>query len=535
MSLSLFDVVGPVMHGPSSNHTGGANRIGFFARQVFGETPTEITLYFHPAFMQAYAGQKSHVALLAGCLGLRESDEESNRSVCLCRERGILWQVKAVDDPSLSRNTMCVAGKTEEGDFIVDGDSIGGGNIIINGINGVRVHLDGTTYSAIIIADVPELIDCIRSCLSTDGKDVDLESYEGITKEGKVLCCIQRRIPFPDVNELPEIARNAIDDNQIIYRAIPTISPFVEKNPNLLFSTFHELEETANQKGFPEAAIEYESSRSGVDEKAIYNEIGFMHSVITKSLSEAEKGSFELIGSFTNKRDGKALLDRAQNGNTILDPGFTLCLARAVLLSQMNASSCRIVAAPTAGSAGTLPAVLLTSAEKLGRSKEELLNAFLVSAAVGVVIGNRASFSGTVGGCQSEIGVASAMGAAGIAWLMGGTPHQVIHSAAIALKNMLGLTCDAPASPVEVPCIKRNAMGAAVAFFGAEMGMAGIESAIEPDDVVDALFDTQKRMPMELKASYIGGLAGTKSGKEIHSKWNDKLKALSAEDTKANS
>jgi L-serine dehydratase len=155
----------------------------------------------------------------------------------------------------------------------------------------------------------------------------------------------------------------------------------------------------------------------------------------------------------------------------------------------------------------------------------KLAQAFLISAAIGIVIGNRASFSGAVGGCQSEIGIAAGMAAAGAAWLASGSTEAVVHAAALSLKNILGLTCDPPASPVEVPCIKRNGMGTAVAFMGAEMALAGLRSTVTPDDVVAALADTQRRLPCELKGS-CGGLASTQSAERMRQAWLEKLKTM---------
>ena len=140
MTLGLFDIVGPVMHGPSSNHTGGANRIGYLARQLMGGQPDSIRLGFHPAYMGSFTGQKSHTALIAGCLGYREYDEESTDSIEIAEKRGIPWEAYAIGETERSRNTMRVVGKLGDQTWEINGDSIGGGNIIIDRINGLEVH-----------------------------------------------------------------------------------------------------------------------------------------------------------------------------------------------------------------------------------------------------------------------------------------------------------------------------------------------------------------------------------------------------------
>ena len=183
----------------------------------------------------------------------------------------------------------------------------------------------------------------------------------------------------------------------------------------------------------------------------------------------------------------------------------------------MECDACmgRVVAAPTAGAAGVIPGALLTAAEHLGASEARVVDALLVSAVVGSVIALAAPVSGTMGGCQSEVGVASAMTASALAQMDGGSPSQVSHAMAIALKNVLGLVCDPVAGAVEVPCIKRNAMGVANAFVAADMARAGIESAIPADEVIMALCSVQKLLPVELRASSRGGLGITPTAKRL--------------------
>jgi len=230
---------------------------------------------------------------------------------------------------------------------------------------------------------------------------------------------------------------------------------------------------------------------------------------------------------FRVRAGGGVPLTWAESGKSLAGRTFTIGLARAVALAELNASAGLIVAVPTGGSAGTLPGVLLTVAERLGSTKEDLAKAFLIAAAIGKIVGEKATFAGSVGGCQGEIGIGAGMGAGASVWLAGGSTEAVIHGATLTLKNVLGLTCDCPASPVEIPCIKRNGMGVAVAFMGAEMALAGVRSVVPPDDVVDGFADTQRRIPNELKgACCAGGLASTACAKVLQQKWSDKLKSL---------
>ncbi|GED15201.1 L-serine dehydratase [Aneurinibacillus migulanus] len=183
--------------------------------------------------------------------------------------------------------------------------------------------------------------------------------------------------------------------------------------------------------------------------------------------------------------------------------------------SETNARMGIIVATPTAGSAGILPGCLFSLYENGKFTYEELVMGLFTASAVGYIIANRAFIAGAAGGCQAEVGSATAMAAAAIVELKGGTPLQAINAAAIALKSMLGLVCDPVAGLVEVPCIKRNVIGTSIAFSAADIGLAGIESRIPCDEVIGAMYDIGKNMPRTLRETALGGLAMTPSGQKI--------------------
>ncbi len=524
MALGLFDVIGPVMHGPSSSHTGGANRIGYLAGKLMGTRPDKIRLGFHPAYMGSYIGQKSHIALIAGCLGLREYDDESTQALEIAARLGIHWEAYAIEETPNSRNTMRVV--AEIGGLIWDvcGDSIGGGNIVIERINGMDVCLDGNDWEVIVSTDSEALMDRLQSFLS--GLDGYKSSAFGQALGESFLCCSVFSQEPPAAPALAHLLRQAEKEPLLTWRVIPPLYKFRDSGSPPLFATFAKLLEFCRDRDILDVVLEYESRRSNVDKEEVLLYAEYLIKIIDLALEKGKNEHIDLIGQLTDSEDGKKMLAWSQSGKSVLNEMFSRALGNAMILAQVNAASGRIVAAPTGGAAGALPGALFSAAERYGKDGKELAKAFLVSAAIGVIIGNHASFSGTVGGCQGEIGIGAAMGAGGIVWLAGGSAEQIIQGAAIALKNVLGLTCDPPASPVEVPCIKRNAMGASIAFFGAEMGLAGIRSAIAPDDVVLALAQTQKLMPTELKFSHCGGLAVTKSGQELNRKWLERLKTL---------
>ena len=196
-------------------------------------------------------------------------------------------------------------------------------------------------------------------------------------------------------------------------------------------------------------------------------------------------------------------------GRTLTGPVLGGALTRALAISELNAAMGRIVAAPTAGSCGILPAALLTMEQEKGCSRRSCVMAMFTASAVGLVIAKNACLAGAQGGCQAECGSAAAMAAAAIVELAGGTPKMIGDAVAIALKNVLGLVCDPVAGLVEVPCVKRNAAGVAGAFVAAELALAGIGSVIPPDEAVLAMKRVGDAMHPALKETAEGGLAAT--------------------------
>ena len=207
---------------------------------------------------------------------------------------------------------------------------------------------------------------------------------------------------------------------------------------------------------------------------------------------------------------------RRARGESLVGDPVNKAIARALAVSEVNASMGKIVAAPTAGSSGVLPAVLLTVEEVYQAAEDDVITALFTAAGLGVVIADRANVSGAEGGCQAEIGSATAMAAAAAVELAGGTPRAGAQAAAIALKSMLGLVCDPVAGLVEVPCVKRNATGATLALAAAEMALAGVKSAIPLDEVIDTMEAVGRQMPCALRETAQGGLAITPTGRKVH-------------------
>lgn len=213
--------------------------------------------------------------------------------------------------------------------------------------------------------------------------------------------------------------------------------------------------------------------------------------------------------------DGLKMRLYARRGESIGGEFMDEVIVQAISMAESNACMRRIVASPTAGSCGVVPAVLLPLCEREHYTQHQLLEALYVASGIGAVIAYRASISGAAGGCQAEIGTASAMAAGALVSLRGGTNEQIGHAVAMALKNLMGLVCDPVAGLVEVPCVKRNVIGAVNAISAADMALAGIESRIPVDEVIDAMGEVGRRMPVEFRETALGGLAATPTGKAV--------------------
>lgn len=213
--------------------------------------------------------------------------------------------------------------------------------------------------------------------------------------------------------------------------------------------------------------------------------------------------------------DGLKMRQYSIRGRAMSGGYVSEVIAEALSMAESNACMRRIVAAPTAGACGVLPAVLLPLCKYEELTQHQLLEALYVAAGIGSIIAYKASIAGASGGCQAEIGTASAMAAGALTSLRGGDPQQIGHAAAMALKNLMGLVCDPVAGLVEVPCVKRNVVGSVNAVSCADMALAGVESRIPVDEVIDCMGEVGRRMPMEMRETALGGLAATPTGKAV--------------------
>lgn len=280
------------------------------------------------------------------------------------------------------------------------------------------------------------------------------------------------------------------------------------------FSVEMLVHEANNQKkSISEIVMEQESIDTGKTPEELLQRMLKSLNVMEQAIKE---GMNPVIKSASGLSGGNAFkLSQAIEQGVIKSNLFSKAMVRALAVSELNACMGRIVAAPTAGSAGILPAVLFTVKEEYDLSDRILAQALFTAAGIGIIIAEKASISGAEGGCQAECGSATGMAAAALVEMLGGTPEMSANACAIALKNSMGLVCDPVAGLVEVPCVKRNVSGAVNAFAAANLALAGIKSEIPVDEVIKAMGAVGRQMPREFKETAEGGIAVTPTAKRI--------------------
>lgn len=271
---------------------------------------------------------------------------------------------------------------------------------------------------------------------------------------------------------------------------------------------------SSEQKSISEFMLMMEIEKSGRNKEKIISmmeeRLFKMKEAVDSGINDASTAPSGISGGDAVKMYEYVNQGKALSGSFISD-----AMTYSMATSESNARMGVIVATPTAGAAGILPGVLFSIHKNSGTPFKDLVMGLFTASMLGYVIANRSFISGAAGGCQAEVGSATAMAAGTIVELKGGTPEQVVNATALAMKSLLGLVCDPVAGLVEVPCIKRNVIGTSIAFSAADMSLAGIESRIPCDEVIEAMYRIGKDMPRTLRETSLGGLAMTETGKKV--------------------
>ena len=291
-----------------------------------------------------------------------------------------------------------------------------------------------------------------------------------------------------------------------------------ENNINFDFANAVELLALTEETGMSIAQVmlRREVQVFGKPEEKVLSDLMHSYNIMKNSTKKALNEDLKSMGGLLGGEE-KLIMAR-KDKNPVCGSFMSKVIAYSMGVLEVNTSMGLIVAAPTAGSSGVIPGVFTAIQEEYDLTDDQMMDAMLVASAVGDIITSNATVSGAEGGCQAEMGSASAMAAAAITEIMGGTPSQALDAASSAIGNMLGLVCDPIAGLVEVPCQKRNAMGASNALICAEMTLAGVINHIPFDQTVDAMYQVGRSLPYELRETALGGLAATKAGCNLCSK-----------------
>jgi len=283
-----------------------------------------------------------------------------------------------------------------------------------------------------------------------------------------------------------------------------------------MYRNLKEMLKLANEKQVPlsDIILNNEMKITSLTEEQVFEKLEKRYQVMENSVDKALEQALPTVGSLiegiSNTQNNYAKSDHTACGSFI-----NKVMARALSGSEVNASMGRVCAAPTAGACGILPAVLVSISERENLTRRKTLESLLTASGIGAIIMKNATVAGAEGGCQSECGVAASMAAAAAVEMMGGTTEAALNSVAFSLMNCMGLICDPIAGLVQVPCAQRNASQAVNALLSADLALAGMTSLIPPDEVIEAMYKVGKLLPSQLKETSMGGIAATKTGKEI--------------------
>ncbi len=560
--LGIRDIIGPIMIGPSSSHTAGALRIASMCRRLLAGEPRQAAFHLYGSFAHTFRGHGTDKALVAGLLGMTTDDARIRDSFEIAEQQNLSFSFEPrPNDPMPHPNTVCIEVTDSTGTHVsMRGESIGGGAAVITRINGIDVRITGEFHSIVVKQrDVAGVLAHIATCLSVF--DVNIATTKLFReRKGEIAYTIMQIDDEIDERVAAAIAKHPdIFDVRIVKsdRASEAVAPVrgeatkqdesgfaADLTPQqaaaefekLDFATGSELLAHCEREGISisEAMGRRERCMLAADGVSVSNTqrylekaLSVMRESATAPICAPAKSMGGLIGGEAaalsklerTSLDGDAKQENPENdekesGETptsVADSTLARATTYAMAVLETNASMGRIVAAPTAGSSGVLPAALLAAQDRRGFSDEELLRGLANAAAIGYLITRNATVAGAEGGCQAEVGAASAMAASALCELHGGSPAQCLAAASNALCGLMGLVCDPIAGLVEAPCQKRNATGVANAIVSAQIALAGIKNLVGFDETVEAMRRVGVSLPFELRESALGGLAATPS------------------------
>ena len=500
----LNDVIGPIMRGPSSSHTAASWRIGRYAGLALGEAPRALDIVFEDqgAFADVFRAQRADLAFIAGALGVDIEDPAYDLAAQKAEAEGVSVSFsRAVlpggfDHP----NDLDITLAGEEQSVTLRATSLGGGTIQIKALGDLPVSSLADAYDVYAWLD-PE--DAIKAEARLKASSAEVMVATGESAAGLKL--LQARF----LTEPSDACLKALQASS----ACPLIKvpPLVLPKPGKPLYT-----DAASMSAFcrkhkislAEAALHCEAALLGLPEKRV-NEL--MQRRLGVMLGSVWAGFKREDGLRLLTPTARGIYEYSLSTNALASGAPLKAATRALAAMQENSAGGLVCAAPTAGSAGVMPGVLLTLHEDLGRNPETLLKALWTAGGVGQCFSALATFAAEVGGCQVEVGIAGAMAAAALAESAGGTPDEALDAAAMSLQNVMGLICDPVQGFVELPCHSRNAAAASAAFTVADMILGGWRNLVPFDETTRAVLAVGHMLPRELRSTALGGLAACPS------------------------
>lgn len=508
-TTSAFEILGPVMVGPSSSHTAGALRCALVAASLVGGDVRTVEFTLWNSFAHTYRGHGTDRALIAGILGLDTDDERIKDAFDLAERAGLSYRFNiAGDDASVHPNTVDIAMQAADGTTAeVRGESLGGGKVRISRINGVGVDISGM-YATVFVAhrDAPgALAGMCRLFAEADVNIAFLRTYR--TEAGGEAYTVFETDGAPTqdllalVQQLEHVGYATLIEVPGASHTLPGVTnkEIFDDGAQLLAACERE------QKTIGRVMLEREAMMCG--QKTAQTQMRRVVEVMREETSAPIESPARSLGGFIGG-EARLVSEKAPElAAHLMGTVQTDAVARAMAVLERSASMGVIVAAPTAGSAGVVPGSVLAVADALGCTEAQVESALFNAAAVGLCLSTTACVAGAEGGCQAEVGSASAMAASALVELLGGTPAMCLDAAAIALQNLLGLVCDPVGGLVEVPCQNRNAIGVANAFSAAQLALSGISSLVPFDEMASVMLLVGHALPASLRETAQGGVA----------------------------
>lgn len=502
---SIFnDVIGPVMRGPSSSHVAAAARIGRLIRMSCPEGIAHVTVEFDPSgsLAESYHGHGSDMGLISGLLGLKLTDRRCGNVREFADQEGleVCFRIVAygAEHPNNYRMTVTSRhGSVTRWEAI----STGGGMIELWKMDEYPISVGGGFYET-FIGCCNQSEKAIRAALAS----ACFHKVHWIRGEQGWLVNLKSTEP------LPEALRGQIRgiDGVTSVMCLEPVLPTLSKTDQVPFRTAEEMLSYAEGQDIElwQLGMRYESIRGGYTEEEVSDRMSGLLDIMEGAVEEGRNGT-----EYENRILGYQSY-RMKN-NPLFPAGLMQEMIQNITaVMEVKSSMGVIIAAPTAGSCGCLPGTVIAAKRALHLDRSDAVRGLLAAGVIGLFIAEEATFSAEVAGCQAECGAASAMTAAAVVQMLGGTVQQCVDAASMALQNVTGLVCDPVGDRVEVPCLGKNVMAGSNAVASAAMALAGYDKVVPLDETIQAMFDIGKKLPLELRCT-CGGLGKTKTSAAI--------------------